>query len=224
MNTSSFSKGLLVVTLAMAAWVVPLWCALRKKGAVESRLTTATATSSSAPRPAKPLILYVEAWPTRQRLDLKEIQGVTGESESTLAPAHVAESLYSELSALGITPEIHRIEQAPDSLDLGKFKPVVFIYPVRHGRPSAEVGAFFDRRVEKFIARHHGAAGLSVSDIAIGETTAEVAGAQSSFADISRYYSISYRTGTGLSPEQSWREERQRIAAQAKAIQQEVTQ
>ncbi len=220
MRTSSFTKALLVVILALAAWLVPLWWALRKKD--EGGFPTAAAPPPSSSDSLKPLILYVEGWPTRRKLDLKEIQGVTAESESTLAPAHVAESLYAELGALGITPEIHRLDRTPDSLDLAKFKPVVFIYPVRHGRPAAEVGTFFDRRVEPFIARHHGAAGLSVSDIAVGETTADTENARASFAVMNRYYGIPHGGGQCLSPEQSWREERQRIAAQARAIHEEV--
>ena len=222
MKRSSPGKGVLVFALAAAAWLVPLWWTLRQKS-TQAIGSPNDAPPAPSPGATKPLLLYVEAWPTRRKLDLNEIQGLTGESESTLAPARVAESLYSALGGLGITPEIHRIDKVPETLDLGKFRPVVFIYPVRHGQPAPEVGFFFDKRVEKFIAEQHGKADLSVSDIAIGETTADTLSAQSSFATMNRYYSLPYRAGTVLSPEQSLREERQRITTQAAAIRKEAS-
>lgn len=223
MKTSSPKKMAVVIGLAAAAWLVPLlWTLQRQRGTREKVMREPHGARAPLPREVKPLILYVEAWPTRAKLNLREIQGLTGESERTLAPAHLADHLYSALGRLGITPEIHRIDRLPPSTDLARFRPIVVVYPVRHGRPAAEVGAFFDQRVERFVAQHGGGANLAVTDVAVSETPEEATAAQASLAAINRYYGLPYAPGPRLGPQVSLYAENQLLADQAAAIRSEV--
>jgi len=160
----------------------------------------------------RPLILYVEAWPTRAKLNLREIQGLTTESESSLAPAQVADNLVTALGRLGITPEIHRLERLPTEFDLHAFHPVVMIYPARHGRPAAEVGAFFDRRIEPLVARLNAQVELTFADIAVAETSEIAAAAQRTLQGMAGYYGIKYMSGPQLDPRLSRHRERQILA------------
>lgn len=216
-------KSLLVVGLATMAWLLPLlWTLQRQRGGREAVAGNPGGVFPALPRDVKPLILYVEAWPTRATLNLREIQGSTNESERTLAPAQLADHLYSALGRLGITPEIHRIDRLPPSADLAKFSPIIVVYPVRHGRPSVEVGTFFDQRIERFVAQHGGGAKLAVTDVAVSETPEAAAAAQTSLAAMSRYYGLPYSAGPRLGPHVSLYAERELLANQAVAIRKEV--
>jgi hypothetical protein len=223
MKSSSRGKALLVVLLATMAWLLPLLWTLQRQRATRERVGgEPRGAPAPLPREVKPLILYVEAWPTRATLNLREIQGLTGESERTLAPAHLADHLYSALGRLGISPEIHRIDRLPPSADLAKFRPIVVVYPVRHGRPAAEVGAFFDQRIERFVAQQGGNANLAVTDVTVSETPEQGAAAQASLAAMNRYYGLPYAPGPRLGPQVSLYAETQLIAEQAAAIRREV--
>lgn len=223
MKSSSPWKALIVVGLATMAWLLPLlWTLQRQRGGREKVAGNPGGVSPALPRDVKPLILYVEAWPTRATLNLREIQGLTNESERTLAPAQLADHLYSALGRLGITPEIHRIDRLPPTADLAKFSPIVVVYPVRHGRPAAEVGAFFDQRIERFIALHGRGAKLTVTDVTVSETPEAAAAAQTSLAAMNRYYGLPYNAGPRLGPHVSLYAERELLANQAAAIRKEV--
>ncbi len=212
-------RTLLVIGFALGCWLLPLWRALR-----EAKTETASAEKMAMRNETgkRPLILYAESWPTRRKLDLKEIQGITNESESSLSPQNVSENLYSELSRLGITAEIHRIDQLPETLDLRAHSPLVLVYSARHGLPSAGAITAIDRIVEPFIARNGGPAGLRLTDMPIGESTESNQAAQKHMLSMSAYYELPYRSGPGLNPDLSLREERKAIAAQAALIGKEL--
>lgn len=221
MIQSVWKKQLLVALLALNAWLIPLLSfLLRGKSGRRFDPSPGAPPQNSVAKgdTAIPLLLYVEAWPTRSKLDLREIQGVTQESESSLAPPKLAESLFSELASLGITPEIHRIDRLPETLDLSRFQPIVLIYPVRHLRPSSEVLRFLDQTLEPFIAKHQGPVSLKFTDLTVGESKDHGLAAQTSLEAIHRYYQIPYQKGPALSPDLSIRAEQQLLKAHAKMI------
>jgi hypothetical protein len=223
MKSSSPWKSLVVIGVATMAWLLPLlWTLQRQRGGREKVGGNPRGVFPALPRDVKPLILYVEAWPTRAALNLLEIQGLTTESERTLAPAQLADHLYSALGRLGIAPEIHRIDRLPPTADLAKFSPIVIVYPVRHGSPAVEVGAFFDQRIERFVAQHGVGAKLTVTDVAVSETPEAAAAAQTSLAAMNRYYGLPYSAGPRLGPHVSLYAERELLANQAAAIRKEV--
>ncbi len=223
MNASHWSKPAAVVAAAVACWLVPLlWSLQRQRAGVASPRPKEDGPAPVQAAAVRPLILYVDAWPTRATLDLREIQGLTTESESTLAPAKVADHLVSALGRLGITPEIHRIDRLPPATDVSAYRPVVVVYPVRHGRPAAEVAAFFDRRVEPLVARQNGRADFAVADVAVAETPEIAAAAQRSVGEWSRYYKIRYEAGPRLDPRLSLHRERQLLAELAGRIRAEA--
>lgn len=223
MKTPSGLRMTVVVMVATAAWLIPLaWSLLRQRGARPRPVTETRSADSAAREGTRPLILYVDAWPTRAKLDLREIQGLTSESEGTLAPAKVADHLYSELGRLGIKPEIHRIDRLPPQAALESFRPVVVVYPVRHGRPAAAIGQFIEQRIEPFIARHSGPRNLAITDLAVAETSEIAAAAQATLAATAAYYGVPYAAGPRLGPQVSLYAQNQLLAEQAAVIRSEV--
>ena len=99
---------------------------------------------------------------------------------------------------------------------------MVVVYPVRHGRPAAEVAAFFDQRIERLVARQNGVVDLVVRDVAVAETSEVASGAQHTVAEWSRYYKINYGAGPQLNPRLSLHRERQLLSELAAGIRREV--
>lgn len=210
-------KAALVALIALSAWLVPLaWSLARARNAFSP-----SPASPPPPLPAdasRPLILFAEGWPTRERLRLDEIQGSTDESASTLAPEIVAGDLGAALAKLGVTAEVHRVDRLPPDLDPARFRPLVLVYPVRHARPAPALAAFYDQRLESLVARQSGPGRLQITDIVLAESAADSATAQASLAAMSRYYGIPFQPGPKLDETSTWLTQQNLVLAQARAI------
>ncbi len=216
-------KWLTLVSLSLAAWLVPLSFVLtRQRVAGKTRLPLGP--SSLPAHATHALILYVDAWPTRITLNLEEIQGATAESPSTLAPAAVAQDLGADLAKLGVTAEVHRIDALSVDVDLARFRPIILIYSSRHGLPASGATSFLDRKIEPLVARQRGPGNLFLTDVVLGEEPADSKCAQTAFTDMARYYGVGYRPGPRLDQASTWLTQAKLVAAQAAAIRREIEQ
>lgn len=189
----------LVVVFATVVWLVPfliVWSTHQDpRRALRQGVRPVTPSSSTN----APLILYAESWPTREVIKLEEVQGATQESDVILGPKVIAGDVALALSDLGIVAEPRRLESIADDATLLAHRDIVLIYPVRHGRPPAEVMQFIDRRLEALFAGQDPALKtLRFHDVAIAEKPKPAEEAQTALASSLRYYAFDYRRGPVL--------------------------
>ena len=194
----------LVVVFATVVWLVPfviVW-STHQDPRRSLRETARQAVRQAPPPPSQssvPLILYAENWPTREVVKLEEVQGATQESDVILGPKVIAADVALALRDLGIVSEPRRLESIADDATLLAHRDIVLIYPVRHGRPPAEVMQFVDRRLEVLFAGQDPALkALRFHDVAIAEKPAPAAEAQAALALALRYYAFDYQAGPVL--------------------------
>jgi len=188
----------LVVLFALTVWLLPLlvvwWQAEPPRRALKR-----VPPKVGDPGPQGPLILYADTWPTREVINLKEIQGATAETDHALGPKAVANDLALALDELGIVAEAQRLDDLPPDADLLTGRPIVLVYPVRHGQPPAAVLRFVDQRLESLIAEQDPRLKrLHLSDVTISEKPAQAEHAQQSLAATMTYYGLTYRPGVAL--------------------------
>ncbi len=188
---------ILVVVFALTVWLVPfivVWLQAEPPKRQVKRV------SPQDGQPAKgPLILYADTWPTREVINLKEIQGATAETDHALGPKAVANDVALALEELGVIAEPLRLDDLPLDADLLTGRPIVLIYPVRHGRPPASIMQFVDRRLEPLVGDQEPALKkLHICDVAIAEKPAQAESAQKSLSDTMRYYGLTYKPGVVL--------------------------
>ncbi len=190
----------LVVAFATVVWLVPfllVW--LTHQDPRRALRQAARQLPLPPPQSNVPLILYAENWPTREAIKLEEVQGATQESDVILGPKVIAGDVALALRDLGIVSEPRRLESIADDATLLAHRSIVLIYPVRHGRPPAEVMQFVDRRLEALFAGQDPALkALCFRDVAIAEKPAPAAEAQAALAAALRYYTLDYRPGPEL--------------------------
>jgi hypothetical protein len=190
----------LVVAFATVVWLVPFLVVWSTHQDPRRALRQAVRATPPAPGRAEvPLILYAESWPTREAVKLEEIQGATQESDVILGPKVIAGDVALALRDLGIVSEPRRLESIADDATLLAQRDIVLIYPVRHGRPPAEVMQFIDRRLEALYAGQDPALRrLRFHDVAIAERPAPAGEAQAALASALRYYAFDYHAGPVL--------------------------
>ncbi len=187
---------IVIVLLALACLVVPWWWAWSNMP--DKRRVPRKLINDAPPQPG-PLILYADTWPTRATLKIAEIQAATTETDHALGPKAVATDVALALSELGISVEAQRLDDLPKDADLLTGRPIVLIYPVRHGYPPAAIMQFIDTRLEPLVGDQDSALSrLHVSDIAIAEGPQQAAQAQQALTTIMGYYHLSYKPGTTL--------------------------
>lgn len=214
MKRGALWKWSLVGALGFTAWLVPLAGALWRFRARETK----SAPPPLSPQATQPLILVADGWPTRARLNFDEIQGATEVSESTLAPKTIASDLQRELAELGVVAEPRRFDSLPADFDPGRFRPIVFIYPVRHGQPAQDVLSFIDRRLEPWLGRHGLEHHPALTDLVITEKAGDSQPAQQNLIGIAQYYQLHYRPGPELNEASTWTQQEEMVRAQAQAI------
>ena len=189
----------LVAGFALAIWLVPLLLVLLSSRGPRRAQPPA---GGGPPLPAQapgPLILYAAAWPTRQAVDLAEIQGVAAQTDNILAPQGIAADLALALRQAGITSETQRLDEHVELAAPLTRRDIVLVYPLRHGAPPWQVMRFVDHALEPALARQDpGLAGLTIHDVAIAEDATAPAAAQSALAASLAYYHVAYRAGPGL--------------------------
>lgn len=190
----------LVVAFATVLWLVPFLIVWSTHQDPRRALRQAARQASSPLPPSNvPLILYAESWPTREVIKLEEVQGATQESDVILGPKVIAGDVALALRDLGIVSEPRRLESIADDATLLAHRDIVLVYPVRHGRPPAEVMQFLDRRLEALFAGQDPALKtLRFHDVAIAEKPAPAEEAQAALATSMRYYAFDYRRGPVL--------------------------
>jgi hypothetical protein len=187
----------MVVVLATTVWLLPVL--LVWWNAHEQRRPLRRPDAGDRPTGPGPLILYADTWPTREVIDLREVQAATVETDHALGPKAVASDLALALDELGVTAEAQRLDDLPADADLLGGRAIVLVYPVRHGQPPAAVLRFVDRHLEPLVADGDPAlAQLRISDVAIAEKPAQAQNAQASLATTMAYYGLAYRPGTTL--------------------------
>ncbi len=189
---------ILVVLFALTVWLLPLliiWLQAEPPKRVIKRASPKPGELS----PQGPLILYADTWPTREVINLKEIQGATAETDHALGPKAIANDLALAFDELGIVAETQRLDDLPEDTDLLSGRPIVLVYPVRHGQPPASVLRFIDLRLESLVAGQDPALKrLHLYDVAIAEKPAQVEHAQAALAITMRYYGLTYHPGVML--------------------------
>lgn len=189
---------ILVVVFAVTVWSLPLFL-VWLQAEPPKRVLKRAPPKAGDPGPQGPLILYADTWPTREVINLKEIQGATAETDHALGPKAVAKDLALALDELGIVAEAQRLDDLPEDADLLAGRPIVLIYPVRHGQPPAPVLRFIDQRLEGIIAEQDPRLKqLQLSDVAIAEKSTQAEHAQQSLAATMKYYGLTYRPGVVL--------------------------
>ena len=189
---------ILVVIFALTVWSLPLlivWLQAEPPKRALKRVPP----KAGDPGPQGPLILYADTWPTREVINLKEIQGATAETDHALGPKAVANDVALALDELGIIGEPMRLDDLPPDADLLTGRPIVLIYPVRHGRPPAAIMQFIDRRLEPLVGDQDPALkNLQICDVAIAEKPAQAESAQQALGMTMRYYGLTYKPGVVL--------------------------
>lgn len=190
----------LVVVFATVVWLVPFLVVWSTHQDPRRALRQAARQAPPASAGADvPLILYADTWPTREVVRLEEVQGATQESDVILGPKVIAADVALALADLGIVAEPRRLESIADDATLLAQRDIVLIYPVRHGRPPAEVMHFVDRRLEALFAGQDPALKtLRFRDVAIAEKPAPAAAAQAALGAALRYYALDHRPGPAL--------------------------
>ncbi len=189
---------ILVVVFALIVWLVPLLIVWAQAAPVRRPLARAPL-PDGAPPSKGPLILYADTWPTRATINLKEIQAATTETDHALGPKAVANDVALALEELGITGEPMRLDDLPADADLLTGRPIVLVYPVRHGCPPAAIMQFVDRRLEPLVgAQDPALPRLRIFDVAIAEKPAQAESAQKFLDGTMRYYGVTYRPGAAL--------------------------
>ncbi len=189
----------LVTGFALAIWLIPLVLVLLTNRGPRRALPPA---DGGPPLPAQapgPLILYTAAWPTRQAVDLAEIQGMAAETDNILAPQSIATDLALALRQAGIASETQRLDERFALAAPLAHRDIVLVYPLRHGAPPWPVMRFVDHALEPALARlDPGLTGLTIHDVAIAENAAAPAAAQAALATALAYYHIAYQAGPAL--------------------------
>ena len=189
-----FLPWLFVVAFAIAVWLAPfLVVRLTRK------LDKPTPLRVAQPNDPKPLILFAEVWPTREKINLAEIQGQAAESDVILAPKVIAHDLALALKELGIECEPRRLDSIINADELLTHERITIIYPVRHGLPPADVLQFIDKQLETLVGKQDPKLKqIQVSDIAIGEKHPMAVQAQAQLAASMKYYGLQYQAGPQL--------------------------
>lgn len=189
----------LVVAFATVLWLVPFLIVWSTHQDPRRALRQAVRQAPTQTQSTVPLILYAESWPTREVIKLDEVQGATQESDVILGPKVIAGDVALALADLGIISEPRRLESIADAATLLAHRDIVLIYPVRHGRPPAEVMQFVDRRLEALFAGQDPALkSLRFHDVAIAEKSAPAVEVQAALATALRYYALDYHAGPVL--------------------------
>jgi hypothetical protein len=188
---------ILVIFFAVTVWLVPFVVVWTQAEPAKRPVKRAPPTDGQAPK--GPLILYADTWPTREVINLKEIQGATAETDHALGPKAVANDTALALEELGVIAEPMRLDDLPPDADLLTGRPIVLVYPVRHGRPPAAIMQFLDRRLEPLVGDQDPALKqLQICDVAIAEKPTQAESAQKSLGDTMRYYGLTYKPGVVL--------------------------
>ncbi|HEX3134982.1 MAG TPA: hypothetical protein VHX44_15555, partial [Planctomycetota bacterium] len=163
------------------------------------RLLKRAPLKTGEPGPQGPLILYADTWPTREVINLKEIQGATTETDHALGAKAVASDLALAFDELGIVAEAQRLDDLPEDADLLTGRPIVLVYPVRHEQAPAVVQRFVDQRLEGLVAEQDPRLKkLTLCDVAIAEKSTQAEHAQAALSATMRYYGLTYRPGIAL--------------------------
>ncbi len=193
----SIVPWLLIVCLALAVVLVPWWW-VWSESKLQKRRVPKPLVRDAPPLPG-PLILYAETWPTRVQLNIEEIQASTTETDHALGPKAVATDFALALNELGIVVEPQRLSDLPKEADLLTGRPIVLVYPVRHGQPPAAIMQFIDTRIEPLVGEQIATVkSLTFYDIAIAENDQQAGGAHDALQRIFSYYKLSYKPGTSL--------------------------
>jgi hypothetical protein len=188
---------ILVVVFAITVWLVPFLVVWTQAEPPKRPVKRAPPTGGAPV--TGPLILYADTWPTREVINLTEIQGATAETDHALGPKAVANDVALALEELGVTGEPMRLDDLPADADLLSGRPLVLVYPVRHGRPPAPIMQFLDRRVEPLVGDEDPRLkGLRIIDVAIAEKPPHAESAQQAMAATLRYYGVHYQPGEVL--------------------------
>lgn len=187
----------LVVIFAITVWLVPFVVVWTQAELPKRQVKRAPPTDG---QPVKgPLILYADTWPTREVIKIEEIQAATTETDHALGPKAVANDVALALEELGVTGEPVRLDDLPADADLLTGRPIVLVYPVRHGRPPTPIVQFLDRRIEPLVGEEDPRLkDLRITDVAIAEKPAHAESAQQAMAATLRYYGVSYQPGQML--------------------------
>jgi hypothetical protein len=193
----SRAPWILVVLFALAVWLVPFLVVWSHAEPPKRPVKRAPPKDGEPTR--GPLILYADTWPTREVINLKEIQAATTETDHALGAKVVANDLTLALDELGVSAEPVRLADLPEDADLLTGRPIVLVYPVRHGRPPAQIMAFIDQRLEPLAgAQDPALKNLRLIDVAIAEKPAQAESAQQAMAATARYYGLTYQPGEAL--------------------------
>ena len=188
---------LLVVVFAIIVWLVPFVVVWTQAEPPKRQVKRTPPTDGQAPK--GPLILYADTWPTREVINLEEIQGATAETDHGLGPKALANDVALALDELGVTAEPMRLDDLPEDADLLTGRPIVLIYPVRHGRPPTPIVQFLDRRIEPLVGEQDPRLkNLRFTDIAVAEKPAHAESAQQALGATMRYYGLTYQPGVVL--------------------------
>lgn len=189
---------ILVVVFAITVWLLPL-VVVWSQAEPPRRVVRRVPPKDGVPGPQGPLILYADTWPTREVINLKEIQAATVETDHALGPKAVANDLTLAFDELGITAEAQRLDDLPEDADLLSGRPIVLVYPVRHGEPPAPVLRFIDQRLEPLVAGQDPALKrMRFFDVAIAEKAGQADHSQAALAATMRYYGLAYHPGVAL--------------------------
>lgn len=188
---------ILVVIFAITVWLVPFVIVWMQAEPPKRQVKRAPPQDGE---PVKgPLILYADTWPTREVIKLEEIQGATAETDHALGPKAVANDVALALEELGVTGEPLRLDDLPADADLLTGRPIVLVYPVRHGRPPTPIVQFLDRRIEPLVGEEDPRLkDLRITDVAIAEKPAHAESAQLAMGAALKYYGLTYQPGMVL--------------------------
>lgn len=188
---------ILIVVFAITVWLVPfviVWLQAEPPKRQVKRIPPSDGAASKGP-----LILYADTWPTREVIKLEEIQGATAETDHALGPKSVANDVALALDELGVIGEPMRLDDLPEDADLLSGRPIVLVYPVRHGRPPTPIVQFIDRRIEPLIGEQDPRLkNLRITDVAIAEKPAHAESAQQAMGATMKYYGLTYQPGMVL--------------------------
>ncbi len=189
---------ILIVVFAITVWLVPFVIVWMQAEPAKRQVKRAPP-QDGEPVAKGPLILYADTWPTRETINLKEIQAATTETDHALGPKAVANDIALALDELGVVGEPMRFDDLPEDADLLTGRPIVLVYPVRHGRPPTPIVQFLDRRIEPLVGEQDPRLKqLRFTDVAIAEKPAHAESAQQALGATMRYYGLTYQPGVVL--------------------------